>query len=66
MAYARRAAALADELADWHRVYVARDRAAPAWTYDSSERAALQDRIVELQRMVIQLQDVASGLVALR
>jgi hypothetical protein len=66
MAYARRAASLAEDLAEWHQIYARRERTTDPWVYNSSDRAALTERVLTLQRLVGQLNDVASELVALR
>lgn len=66
MAYARRAALLAEELAEWFAIYRQRSAHASPWLLNSSERAQLEDRSAVLQDLVGRLRDISSELVALR
>lgn len=66
MAYARRAALLADELDAWYAMYKRRRVSVDPWLLNSSQRSALEERINVLQRIIVQLQDISSELVALR
>lgn len=66
MAYARRAALLAEDLDEWWTIYKNRSATVPPWAMNSSQRAALEDRCAALQDLVWQLRNISSELVALR
>ncbi|HEY2202831.1 MAG TPA: hypothetical protein VGH56_13170 [Solirubrobacteraceae bacterium] len=66
MAYARRAAILAEDLDEWWTIYTRRSATLDPWVYDSSQRAALEDRCAVLEDLVRRLRDISSELAALR
>lgn len=66
MAYARRAALLADELLDWSRIYEREVRQAQDNWYQVQQLPIKHARVAELQEMGMQLQRISIGLAAMR
>lgn len=64
-AYARRAASLAEELADWWFVYKTRAAHTHALVYDARQADALEDRAEAIYELAQRLREIALRIEAL-